>query len=175
MKKYFTPNWKINSIYNITAEDLLNHGYRAVIIDLDNTLLAWNQADHTVEMAEWMEEISQAQIKVYILSNNKLQRVARVAEPLKIQYSANAMKPFKKSFKKAVDHLAVPNEEIVVIGDQLMTDVFGANRFGLDSILVRPIASNDIIYTRLNRLLEKIIFKCVGIDRHADWGETLDD
>lgn len=175
MKKYFTPDWKINSIYFITAEALLERGYRAIIVDLDNTLLAWDQEKHTQQMAEWLEGLAQDGIKVYILSNNKLQRVAKVAEPLKIQFAANAMKPFLKSFKQAVDYLAVPNDEIVVIGDQLLTDVFGAKRFGLDAILVRPIAANDIIYTKLNRVLEKVIFKFVGIDRHADWGVTLDD
>ena len=61
-----------------------------------------------------------------------------------------------------------------MIGDQVMTDVIGANRNHLKSILVKPIAPNDNIYTIINRMLEKLAFKIVGIDRTGDWGNTLE-
>lgn len=174
MKRFITPTWTINSIYSIKGQDLLKHGYRAVIVDLDNTLIAWNQWEHTVEMAEWMIDLRQAGVKVYLLSNNNHSRVAKVADPLEVPFTAGALKPLSKNFKLAVDHLTTPNENIVVIGDQVMTDVIGANRFGLDVILVKPIAQNDNIYTWLNRSLEKVALKIVKIDRKGNWGNKLD-
>lgn len=174
MKRFITPTWTINSIYSIKGLDLLTRGYRAVIVDLDNTLIAWNQWEHTHEMEEWIKDLRQAGVKVYLLSNNNHNRVAKVAEPLEVPFTAGALKPFKKNFKLAVDNLVTDNEHIVVIGDQVMTDVIGANRFGLDVILVKPIAQNDNIYTWINRNLEKIALKIVGIDRKGNWGNQLD-
>lgn len=174
MKKYVTPTWIINSIYSIKGSDLSKHNYRAAIVDLDNTLIAWNEWEHSQAMANWIIDLKQAGIKVYLLSNNNQGRVAKVADPLELPYTASALKPLSKSFKVAVDHLATPNDQIVVIGDQVMTDVMGANRFGLDVILVKPIAQNDIIYTWLNRKLEAFILKLIGIDRKGDWGNSLE-
>jgi len=174
MKRYIKPTWTINSIYSIKGLDLLKHGYHAAIVDLDNTLLAWNQWEHTEEMADWITDLRESGIKVYLLSNNKFNRVAKVAEPLDVPFTSGALKPFRKNFKIAVDNLATPNENIVVIGDQVMTDVIGANRFGLDVILVKPIAQNDNIYTWFNRTLEKFVLKIVKIDRKGNWGNELE-
>ena len=174
MKRFITPNWTLDSTYSIKGSDLLKHGYRAVIVDLDNTLIAWNQWEYTQEMAEWIVDLKAAGIKVHLLSNNNYNRVAKGADPLEVPFTAGALKPFKKNFKRAVDALETPHETILVIGDQVMTDVVGANRFGLDVVLVKPIAQNDNIYTWFNRNLEKIALKIVGIDRKGNWGNQLD-
>ncbi|WPJ91216.1 HAD hydrolase-like protein [Facklamia hominis] len=60
-----------------------------------------------------------------------------------------------------------------MIGDQIMTDVIGANRLGLSVILVKPILNHDNVYTYVNRKLERYAFKILGIDSHSDWGEEL--
>lgn len=174
MKTLFTPTWIINSIYHIHPTDLLNHGFQAAIIDLDNTLLAWNDLEHTLEMKEWIESLLNYNIKVHLLSNNTDERVKRVAEPLGLTYTANALKPMRRNFKIAMELLEEPVEHIVVIGDQIMTDVLGASRVGMKSILVKPIAHNDIIYSWFNRRLESVILKSLNIDKQSDWGDTLD-
>lgn len=174
MKKYVTPTWYINSIYSIKGSDLKAHNYSAAIVDLDNTLIAWDEWEHSQEMADWILDLKESGIKVYLLSNNNHGRVGKVADPLELPFTASALKPLSKSFKAAVDHLGIPNEQVIVIGDQIMTDVIGANRFGLDVILVKPIAQNDIIFTWLNRKLEAFILKLIGIDRKADWGNSLE-
>ena len=101
-----------------------------------------------------------------------------MAEPLDLSYTANALKPFRPNFKAALALLAeqgVAPNQVVMIGDQVMTDVVGANRMGLPCILVKPIAKHDNIYTWLNRTLERQAMRWVGIDRLGDWGQTLDD
>ena len=146
MKRYITPSWTINSVYDIQPQDLLKRGYEAAIIDLDNTVIAWNNMNYTEEMADWISRMTQAGVKIYILSNNKAERVAKVAEPL----------------------------GIIMIGDQIMTDIIGANRAKMASILVKPIARNDNFYTWANRAIERLALKLVGIKRKGDWGGQLD-
>ncbi|MGX7091293.1 YqeG family HAD IIIA-type phosphatase [Hutsoniella sourekii] len=174
MKNYITPTWTINSPYDLTPQDLLARGIQAVIVDLDNTLLAWNQYEHTQEMMDWVEGIRQEGIGIYLLSNNNYDRVMKVAQPLDLDFSSGALKPRRKYFKYALDELAVDPESVVVIGDQIITDVIGANRNHLKSILVKPMVPHDNIYTWFNRTIEKLAFKIVGINPKEDWGNTLD-
>ena len=173
MKRYITPSWTINSVYDIQPQDLLKRGYEAAIIDLDNTVIAWNM-NYTEEMADWISRMTQAGVKIYILSNNKVERVAKVAEPLGIPYKAGALKPRRKNFQLALDALGTSQANTIMIGDQIMTDIIGANRAKMASILVKPIARNDNFYTWANRAIERLALKLVGIKRKGDWGDQLD-
>ena len=173
MKRYITPSWTINSVYDIQPQDLLKRGYEAAIIDLDNTVIAWNNMNYTEEMADWISRMTQAGVKIYILSNNKVERVAKVAEPLGIPYKAGALKPRRKNFQLALDALGTSQANTIMIGDQIMTDIIGANRAKM-AILVKPIARNDNFYTWANRAIERLALKLVGIKRKGDWGDQLD-
>lgn len=174
MKRYITPTWTINSVYDITPESLIERGVQGVICDLDNTLIAWNEGEYSTKMAEWVQALLDANIRIYLLSNNHHNRVHRVAHPLALDFTADAYKPLKRNFKRALKQLQLPKNQVVVIGDQVMTDVIGANLSGMRSILVKPIASNDIIYTVVNRHLEKVAMKVIGLKRKGDWGNQLD-
>lgn len=174
MKKYFTPTWKVNSIFAITPAQLIQKNIKAVIVDLDNTLLPWNEMNHSVDMEQWITNLRANGLGIYLLSNNNYGRVAKVAEPLELKFSASALKPRGKYFRYAIEDLKVDAENVVVIGDQLITDVLGANRRRLKSILVKPMVPHDNIFTWANRTLERVLLKIVGIDRKEDWGNKLD-
>ena len=96
--------------------------------------------------------------KVFLNSNNK-EKVEQVAKKLDIPYIYFSMKPLKAGFKKAKNILNLPNEQIAVVGDQILTDIIGANRMKMFSILVKPIAEKDIWITRLKRPLENKIIE----------------
>ena len=174
MKKYFTPTWKVESIFSVTPEQLIQKNIKAVIVDLDNTLLPWNEVDHSEDMEQWITSMSAHGLGIYLLSNNNYNRVAKVAEPLELKFSASALKPRGKYFRYAISDLKVSEENVVVIGDQLITDVLGANRRGLQSILVKPMVPNDNIFTWANRTIERGLLRIVGIDRNENWGNELD-
>lgn len=174
MAKLLQPTWKINSIYDIKPQDLLDHNIEAAIIDLDNTLIAWNEWEHSQEMANWIEEMLQAEIKLFLLSNNNEHRVKKACAPIGVPYKSMALKPLPMAFRHALSHLETAKEKTVIIGDQIMTDIIGANTNKIRSILVKPVAPNDNIYTQLNRALEKIVFKSIGVDPTKDWGDTLE-
>jgi len=151
------PHMRVNTIYDIDLSALKKRGVRGIITDLDNTLVGAREPLATPELVSWLDDVREQGFQVVIVSNNNSTRVAKFAEPLGIAFIHAARKPANKAFRRALEVLKLSAEQTVVIGDQMMTDVLGGNRMGLQTILVRPIAPNDEgIMTRFNRRLEKI-------------------
>lgn len=176
MLERFKPTWMVQSIYSITVEQLRAHGIKAVLIDLDDTLIAWNQPEATKESLKWIQEMKRAGMPVMILSNNSGDRIKKVAEILEVGYIPRSMKPTVRAFKIAEKRLELSADDMVMIGDQLMTDILGANRYQLRSILVKPILASDAWNTKLNRFIEmKIMRALVKSNIEMKWRDTLDD
>lgn len=166
MLKLFLPSTYVKTVLDIEPQQLLDDGIKGIIIDLDNTLVEWNRADATEDIAAWFLEMRDAGLQITVVSNNDMERVSRFCDPLGIPYICQARKPLKKAFKQAVATLGLPQEEVIMIGDQLLTDILGANRAGLKSILVVPVASSDAPITKFNRAIERRImarFKRKGL------------
>ncbi|MFC4404048.1 YqeG family HAD IIIA-type phosphatase [Gracilibacillus xinjiangensis] len=157
MLKKFLPNEHVKSVLDITPAKLKEMGIKGVITDLDNTLVAWNVKDATPEIINWFKEMKKYEIKVTIISNNDQERVSVFSEPLEAPYVYSARKPLIHAFKRAAKEMNLAKEDIVVIGDQLMTDVLGGNFAGFHTILVVPIVKTDGKITRLNRMMERRI------------------
>ncbi|SER72951.1 hypothetical protein SAMN04487944_10916 [Gracilibacillus ureilyticus] len=157
MLKNFLPNEHVKSVLDITPAKLKDMGIKGVITDLDNTLVAWDVMDATPEVTEWFKEMKDYNIKVTIISNNDRERVSVFSEPLEAPYVYSARKPLNHAFKRAAKQMGLKKEEIVVIGDQLMTDVLGGNVGGFHTILVVPIKKTDGKITRINRMIERRI------------------
>jgi len=152
------PSEYVESIHQIDIESLRQRNIRAVITDLDNTLVEWHRAEATPEVIEWLGRLREAGIQVTVVSNNKHARVVRFCEPLGIRFIWSAKKPSNQSFRQALRAMNTTVEETVVIGDQLFTDVLGGNRLGFHTILVVPVAESDGFWTRFNRRLERVAF-----------------
>lgn len=150
------PDEFVESIHEIEIESLLRRNIRAVITDLDNTLVEWDRPLATPEVEAWLSRLREAGIQVTVVSNNNRQRVKHFCEPLGIRFIWAARKPRSQAFLRAVKEMDVPIAQTVVIGDQLFTDVLGGNRLGFHTILVVPVASTDGFFTRFNRQLERI-------------------
>lgn len=157
MLHLFLPTRHVDSFLDITPEVLKQLGKKGVIIDLDNTLIAWNEKHATEDVLQWLASMKENDIKVIVFSNNNEDRVTLFANPLEIPFVHYARKPLKRGFRKAIDILGMDKSEIVVIGDQLLTDILGGNRSGLDTILVVPLVQSDAKITRFNRNLERVI------------------
>lgn len=171
MLKRFLPNQHVQDIFEITPEKLKQKGIKGIITDLDNTLVAWDVPDATPEIIEWFQQMEEHHIQVTIISNNKEKRVRLFSEPLKTPFVYSARKPFVKAFKKAAKEMALHKDEIVVIGDQLMTDVLGGNRAGFYTILVVPIVQTDGLWTRINRQMERRILNWMRKRGMITWKE----
>ena len=153
------PKLYCKKITDIKVEYLKKHNINALILDVDNTLLEFD-LNIIDGLEDWYKNINENDIKCIILSNsNKLKKIKMVADLLGIPFITFATKPLKRGFIKAQKQLNVPNENIAVIGDQIFTDVIGANRSKMYSILVEPIAKKDIWMTKIKRPLEELIIK----------------
>ena len=157
MLNRFLPSAYVKSVLLIKPEDLIENGIKGIITDLDNTLVEWDRADATEDIMAWFKSMRDAGLQITVVSNNHIERVSHFCDPLGIPYICEARKPLKKSFHQAMATLGLPKNEIVMIGDQLLTDVLGANRVGLQTILVVPVASSDATITKFNRAVERRI------------------
>ena len=151
------PKAYFNNIKDVSIEFLQSHNIKGLLIDVDNTLIDYNK-NVLFGVKEWVDNMNNEGIKLCILSNtNNKRKVENVSRYLEIPFIYFAIKPLKFGFKKGMNKLKLPNKNIAVIGDQLLTDVLGANRAGMYSILVKPINEKDILITKIKRPLEKKI------------------
>nr|WP_280528899.1 YqeG family HAD IIIA-type phosphatase [Streptococcus suis] len=163
------PDFALEKAYDVTVESLKKHGIKVVFVDLDNTLIAWNNPDGTPEMRQWLHDLQDAGIPVVVVSNNKYERVKRAVEKFGIEFETFALKPFTFGINRALKRFDVQPYEVIMIGDQLMTDIRAAKRAGLKSVLVKPLIKTDSINTQINRwrerrTMKKIIAKYGAID-----------
>lgn len=155
----FYPKDYFKSVTEITYSYLKEKGIQALILDVDNTLIDYHKT-LSAEIIEWSKSLQENGIKMFILSNsNKKDKVKDVAQQLNLEYIYFGMKPFKQGFQKAKEKLGLDSKNIAVVGDQIFTDVIGANRMKMYSILVEPIEERDILITLLKRPLENYIKK----------------
>ncbi|MCR4746301.1 MAG: YqeG family HAD IIIA-type phosphatase [Lachnospiraceae bacterium] len=158
MFERFYPDEECNSVYKIDFEKFYAKGYRGVIFDIDNTLVPHNApADrNAIRLFKRLKRIG---FKVMLLSNNGKKRVEKFNDAVKAEYIHFACKPSKKGYIKAMEMMGTKPENTFFVGDQLFTDVWGAKRVGIHSILVRPMNPKEEIQIILKRLPEKILLK----------------
>lgn len=169
MLNRFLPNENVRSIFEIQPEKLKKRGIKGIITDLDNTLVAWDERDATPKVVKWFEEMKEHDIKVTILSNNNIDRVKVFSDPLGTPYVYSARKPLRWAFNRVAKEMNLKKDEIVVIGDQLLTDVFGGNSAGFYTILVMPIVQSDAKITQFNRRIERMILNYFRSKGKISW------
>lgn len=151
------PNKLVTSVSEITPEFLKENNINALILDVDNTLINYQQ-ELSESVKDWVKQMKLNGIKLYILSNtNDKQKVGKVSEALDIPYRNLAKKPFRKGFLKVQETLQEKSENIAAVGDQIFTDVIGGNRCNMFTILVEPIQKKEYWYTRWKRPIENLI------------------
>ncbi len=155
----FYPNSYFEKITDITPDFFKKNNIYGLLIDIDNTIIT-KDGNVVENLEEWAQGMSKNNIKLCILSNtNKKTKAQKMSKILNCKYIYFAKKPLKFGFKKAQKMLNINNKNIAVVGDQLLTDVLGANRNNMYSILVKPLNNNDIFVTKINRMIEKRILK----------------
>lgn len=161
MSAYY-PCEYAESVFDIDWQKLRGRGKSAVIFDIDNTLVPHGD-DSTPEVDALFREIHAAGLQTLLLSNNDTERIERFLRNIDSLYIPDADKPAVAGYEKAVALLGVPKEDIVFIGDQTFTDIIGANRAGIDSILVKFIGWNVETKLGVKRRLEKIVLKAYSL------------
>lgn len=171
-KKYFMPNEYVKSIFQIDIAKLAESGVKGIITDLDNTLVGWDVEEPTEEVKAWFQKAKKHGITVTIVSNNNERRVAEFAKPLEADCIFKARKPRGKAFNRATKQMALQPDEVVVIGDQMLTDVFGGKRRGLFTIMVVPVKQTDGFVTKFNRIIERRLLQHFRKKGYITWEEN---
>ncbi len=169
MFRRFYPAEMAESSYDINYEELYRKGYRGLIYDIDNTLVE-HGADANAEVVALFRRLNKIGFRICLLSNNKAPRVRRFyrgarVKGVKLHYIFNAQKPRRRNYLKAMVLMRTTKKNTLFIGDQLFTDVYGANRSGIRSILVKPINKAEEVQIVAKRKLERIVMHFYRRDR----------
>ena len=153
------PNEMLNKVEDITIEFIQKNKLKALILDIDNTLVDYYK-NLSEEKIKWAKNLKGQGVKLYILSNtNKKEKIEKVTNALQVPYLSFAKKPSKKGFLKIQNELQLKPEQIGVVGDQIFTDVIGGNRCKMFTILVEPVDKKDLLITAWKRPLEELLKK----------------
>lgn len=156
MFKKFYPYEYANSVFDIDYNKLYNRGYKGIIFDIDNTLVHHGD-NSTEEIDELFNKIQGIGLKTLLLSNNNEERVKRFLANINSLYICDAQKPKRENYLKALEMMNIKKEEAIFVGDQLFTDILGANRSGIASILVKFIQLDNETKIGKRRQAEKVI------------------
>ena len=154
--KSYVPFDCKKSIFDIDYNKLYENGRKIVLFDLDNTIIPYDMDSPNEQILTLVNKIKGIGLKVLLISNNKKSRVEIFAKACELEFISSAKKPFRKGYKRLLKTIKYGNiSEVIAVGDQLMTDVLGARRMGIDCILVKAIKKkSEKWYTKINRKLE---------------------
>lgn len=154
----FYPNLWVDSVYSVDFASYYREGYRLLLFDIDNTLVCHGKPQ-TEQSLSFLQNLLDIGFSIRFLSNNKEPRVKSFCEPLKgnVGYIFKAGKPSTRSYLQAINECGESVDTTIFTGDQLFTDVWGANKAGVFSILVKPIDPHEEIQIVLKRILEALV------------------
>lgn len=156
MLEPFYPSEQVSSAADIFYEELWKDGFRGILYDIDNTLVP-HGAPATVEAVELFRRLHAIGFQTCLISNNQEARVAPFAGAVDSAYLCDAHKPSRKGYLTAIARMGLKKDQVFFVGDQIFTDIWGANRAGIRSILVEPIDPKEELQIVLKRIPEKLV------------------
>lgn len=151
----FRPTYVFKSVTDIKINFLKEKNIKGLILDLDNTLTTHNNPHPAEKVTDWIEDMKNSGIKMMIVSNNNAERVIPFAQNLGLDFVPNGRKPLATGFKKAQAIMNIQFSEIAIVGDQIFTDILGANLKRVRTIYVHPIELESGFFFKIKRFLEK--------------------
>lgn len=154
-----TPDSYYQSIYKIDYQTLKKENISALLFDIDNTITKVDDLNVPKETTNLMENLKKQGFKILLISNNHPKRAKPVAKKLNLPLLADAGKPAKEAYGKALNMLHSNKETTAAIGDQLLSDIVGAKKYGIKAILVDQLSKENNIQTGLAQKLQKYMIK----------------
>lgn len=152
---YLVPDLMCPTVYDIPFSRFEEKGLRLVIFDIDNTLVSYDTPEPDERLKAFLTDFSSRGVRIALVSNNSPERVERFNRALGFFAVPDAHKPMKKALAPVMEHFSTPKEETLFVGDQLLTDVATARRWGVRTVVVEPIKKKENLFFRFKRLLEK--------------------
>lgn len=156
MLQNFYPKEDWESAYSTEYERLYEKGFRGIIFDIDNTLVE-HGAEADSRSVALVDKLRRMGFAVCFLSNNDKPRVSEFCKPMDAAFICKGGKPGKKGYEAAMKLIVTTKEQTVAVGDQIFTDIWGGNRAGIYTVLVKPIGKKEEFQIVLKRYLEKIV------------------
>jgi HAD superfamily phosphatase (TIGR01668 family) len=151
------PTFYAPKLFEVTSAFFKKHQIKYLCCDLDNTLAPFDEMKPRPEVNQWVQSMIDAGLTFLIISNNDEARVKPFAKSLGVDYLAKTGKPFKDKLLIFLKQKGYPKDKVMVIGDQLLTDVWLANRLGMKSLFTEKLVPYDHWPTRPNRLIESFL------------------
>jgi uncharacterized protein len=129
------------TVLDLTPELLEYHGLRGLLLDVDDTLVSPYSGELSREVHQWVESL-RPHIQLWLVSNNPSRsRIAKIGSALDLPYLWAAGKPSRRKLRQAAEEMALPTEQLAMVGDRLFTDVVAGNRLGMFTVLVEPMVN----------------------------------
>lgn len=159
--KNLRPDMYKKSLKDINFVELKKMGIKVVLLDVDNTILRYKSNEIDEDIIKLINAIK-TQFNVILFSNSINNKPKKIGKNNNISFIAPALKPIRKNFKKVLKEYKVTEEEVCIIGDQILTDIKGGNKVGIMTILIDPLSEKDGFFTGFNRRKEKRIMRKMG-------------
>ena len=172
--RIFMPKMYVRSFKDLSLDKLKERGIKVLICDIDNTLAPHDMESPSTEVIKFIKEAKAMGFQVAVASNNHKSRVSKFCEDLDIFYINSAKKPLPFVYMKMAKHFQVDRREMAMFGDQLLTDMLGANTMGVYTILTSPLVLRDIPITKFNRKIEKKIYEVLDKKELLRKGDYFD-
>jgi HAD superfamily phosphatase (TIGR01668 family) len=153
------PKWYSKSIYDIDLEKLKTLNIKYVLSDLDNTLVGFDVAEPTEKVHDFIKQLKDNDLELIVVSNNNSKRLNKFCNPCSLKFLSSARKPSSKKLSKFLKANCFDTKDCVFVGDQLLTDMWCANKAGCISILVDPLQKKESKLTFFNRKIDRHIRK----------------
>ena len=155
----FKPKEKIDIFTDFDMKRYRKLGYDTILLDIDNTIAVPNTGICDERAEKFIRDLEEAGFKVVIFSNNTKKRVEMFKRDIPVEYNCWSMKPIPLSYLIACKRMGTKPERTIVLGDQLITDILGANLSGCYGIYCKQLQEKDSRITSLNRKIEKFIWR----------------
>jgi uncharacterized protein len=150
-------------IVHLTPKLIQEHNLKGLVLDVDETLIPWNEKQLSPELINWVTEVRPI-VDLWLVSNNLSQnRISAIASSLNLPFIFGAGKPSRRKLRQAVKAMNHPVEQVAMVGDRLFTDVLAGNRLGMFTILVEPMAEDEKIKSFSLRNFEVWLSQKLGV------------
>lgn len=154
----FAPAHAAENLESVSLRQLWDQGKRLILLDVDNTLVQWRGENFSEPVLAWVNEAKAMGFELCIISNTRrVTRLSRLSEILGVATVRGRFKPSRDMYRLALAKFRCRPPEAIMIGDQMMTDILGANRAGIDAIWVRKMDGHEFAGTRVNRFIEGLL------------------
>ena len=152
----FCPSRAAHRLQDVSLEELWASGKRLILLDVDHTIVKWGEEEFSPEVITWIGKAKAKGFQLRILSNTRHpERLARLSAKIDIPTKNGKFKPSPEMYMEALKETGISADQAIMIGDQIMTDILGANRSSIDSIWLHKMDGPEFFGTKFNRMLER--------------------